>query len=235
MNRFQSALSEILELVSLQSEQVELMVQYGLEFLESKSSHRIEQMRRLERKVNDREIEIETQCLGTLALFHPAASDLRMVSTILKANGDLERIADLALNLGERAEALRDSDASVPAELADMTRYALKMVQDADKALATRNPTLAQNVCMRDDQLDAMNRELIGQIAEVMEQDSAQVKAQLHIFSASRIIERIGDHATNIAEDVQFLVEGDIQRHRFKFPGSRFSTNDTSSLDAQTN
>jgi len=219
MNRLQNILAEIVEKVSLQSDRVECMVQYGLEALELKSASRMQFIRNLEQEVNAFEVEIESDCLKTLALYHPAASDLRVVSAILKANGDLERIADLALNLAERAEALSSSDASIPSELADMTRYALEMVQDADTALATRDAKLARNVCHRDDQLDAMNRELIGKIAELMEQDSKQVKAQLHIFSASRIIERIGDHATNIAEDVLFLVEGDIQRHRFKFPG----------------
>ncbi len=73
-------------------------------------------------------------------------------------------------------------------------------------------------VCAIDDQLDAMNRELISSIATRIKQNPANVKADLHIFSASRIIERIGDHATNIAEDVLYMVEGDIHRHQFKLP-----------------
>ena len=219
MNRLRNQISEILEQVSLQAGQVELMVQFGIDALENKSVDRISEIRKLEVAVNKREIEIETECLRALALYHPVANDLQILSTILKANGDLERIADLALNLAERAEALRFSNATIPPELAEMTRYALEMVQDADRALAGKDATMAHDVCKRDDHLDAMNRELIRLIAELMEDDGKQVKAQLHIFSASRIIERIGDHATNIAEDVVFLVEGDIQRHQYKFPG----------------
>jgi phosphate transport system protein len=220
MNRFRNVLEEISTKISLQAEQVELMVQHGLEALETKSDRALEKIRKLERLVNELEVEIESDCVKTLALYHPKASDLRFVSAILKANGALDRFADLARNLAERAEALGSSDTQIPSELADMTRYALKMVQDADKALKKKNVALARSVCQRDDQLDAMNRELIGKIADVMENDGNQVRSQLHIFSASRIIERIGDHATNIAEDVLFLVEGDIQRHQFKFPGS---------------
>ncbi len=236
MSRFQNVVDEILELFSLQAADVETMVQLGLQSLQNKSDV-AEHVQELERVVNQREIEIEEKCLTTLALFQPLAGDMRTLSTILKANSDLERIADLALNLTERAEAMEELGAlEVPAELADMVRYSLQMVKDADRALARRDVALARNVCVRDDQLDAMNRELIGTIADKMEQESDSVRAQLHVFSASRIIERIGDHATNIAEDVLYMVEGEIQRHQFKLPdtGVSFMTDDMpSSSDFQ--
>jgi len=198
------------------------MVQLGLKALAT--SVDAEHVRELERLVNLHEIEIEERCLNALALFQPTASDLRTISTLLKANGDLERIADLALNLTERAEALMDfGEVEIPNELEEMVRYSLQMVQDADRSLATRDVALARNVCIRDDQLDAMNRELIVKIAARMEQNPENVKAELHIFSASRIIERIGDHATNIAEDVLYMVNGDVQRHQFKLPSVEVS------------
>ena len=216
MTRFRQLVAEILDKLSKQAILVECMVQKGLEALERKSgiAHEVEA---LEREVNSQEIEIEESCLEVLALFQPTASDLRILSTILKANGELERIGDLALNLAERAEALSEyPGVNVPHQLEEMVRYSLKMLMDADQSLAEKNVKLARDVCRRDDQLDAMNRELIVEIAGTMENNPSQVKAQLHIFSASRIIERIGDHATNIAEDVLYLVEGEIQRHRFK-------------------
>ena len=218
MRRFQRILHDILEKLSSQAKHVEFMVQQGLRALES---HTVDsaKVRELETFVNLHEIEIEESCLNALALFQPTASDLRTISTVLKANGDLERIADLALNLTERAESLLEfEEVKIPDELAEMVRYSLKMVQDADLSLATRDVDLARDVCSRDDQLDAMNRDLIQSIASRMEENPGNVKADLHIFSASRIIERIGDHATNIAEDVLHMVEGDIHRHQFKLP-----------------
>lgn len=217
MSRFQQLIGELLDKISNQARHVEFMVQLGLKALESSVDS--EKVMDMERVVNLHEIEIEEKCLSALALFQPTASDLRTISTVLKANGDLERIADLALNLTERAEALREfGEVEIPVELEEMVRYSLKMVQDADRSLATRDVRLARSVCVRDDQLDAMNRELINSIATRMEQNPKNVKADLHLFSASRIVERIGDHATNIAEDVLYMVEGDIHRHQFKLP-----------------
>ena len=217
MTRLQQILEEILETLSLQSDQVESMVQLALDSLEQRCLAAVQQVQQIERSVNQREIAIEEACLQSVALQNPVASDLRMVATILKVNGDLERIADLALNLTERTEALSEfPQIDVPPDLAEMVRYSLSMVKDAHRALLSRDVKLAARVCQRDDQLDAMNRELIVRIANLMEQQPSLVKAQLHIFSASRIIERIGDHATNIAEDVLYLVEGEILRHQHK-------------------
>ena len=229
MSRFQRNVSQILNKLSNQALQVEAMVQLGLVSLEMRSGVS-DEVKELERVVNHQEIEIEELCLTTLALFQPTAIDLRVLATVLKANGDLERIADLALNLTERAEALSElGDVDVPLELESMVRYSLEMVKDANRSLVERNANLARNVALRDDQLDAMNRELIQTIADEMERNPEHVKAQLHVFSASRIIERIGDHATNIAEDVLYMVEGEIHRHRYKLPDieNPFPANDS--------
>ncbi|MEM9941834.1 MAG: phosphate signaling complex protein PhoU [Planctomycetota bacterium] len=218
MTRFQQVLDDILEKLSNQSRHVEFMVQQGLKALETHSVNS-DNVRELEQLVNQHEIEIEESCLSALALFQPRAGDLRTISTVLKTNGELERIADLALNLIERAEALLEyNNVVIPESLSEMVRYSLKMVEDADQALAYRDVKLARDVCVRDDQLDAMNRDLIQTIASRIERNPETVRADLHIFSASRIIERIGDHATNIAEDVMYMVDGHIQRHQFKLP-----------------
>ena len=219
MTRLQQIAANILDQLLEQSNQVQSMVQFGLESIEERCVEAVKKTQEIELTVNAREIQIEEECLRTLALYQPKASDLRLLATILKVNGDLERIADLALNLTERAEALEEfPSVEIPSELADMVRYSLKMVQDAHKALLDRNVNLAHSICQRDDQLDAMNRELIIAITKSMKQTPEMVEAQLHIFSASRIVERIGDHATNIAEDVLYLVDGEIQRHQHKLP-----------------
>lgn len=218
MNRFRLILDDIQEMLSEQTARVEKMVQLGMSAFanDPKTAHEVQ---RLENEVNRQEVQIEEVCLRAIALFQPTAGDLRTVSTAMKANNELERIADLALNLVERAESLAQYEGfEAPEKLAEMVQYSLGMLKDADRSLATRDVNLARDVCRRDDQLDAMNRELIAASVECMMGKPEFISAQLHIFSASRIVERIGDHATNIAEDVLFLVEGTIQRHQFKFP-----------------
>ncbi len=136
-------------------------------------------------------------------------------SRALKINADLERIADLSLNLAERTEALAlHPEIAIPSELADMVQCAIAMLRDAKTAFVNSDVELAREVSLRDDELDEMNRHMIAGLVKAMESNPDQVSGYLHVFSASRIVERIGDHATNIAEDVEYIVEGEITRHR---------------------
>jgi phosphate transport system protein len=168
-----------------------------------------------EDRINRGEVRIEEECLKILALHQPVAVDLRRVATVLKINADLERIADLAVNLAERAQSLVDfSQFRIPGQLEEMVSIALSMVRDALDAFVRQDIDLAQQVCLRDDQVDQLNREVIDGLQEILEQHVSEVEPALQYFSASRHIERIADHATNIAEDVIYLVEGEIARHR---------------------
>ena len=166
-------------------------------------------------EIDRREIEIEEECLKILALHQPVAVDLRRTAAILKINNDLERIADLAVNIAERAVCLTDHpEFAIPDKLQRMVRLALNMVHDALDAFVALDVHAAQDVCVCDDEVDDCNREIIGELYQMIRQDSTLVEAALHVFSAARHIERIADHATNIAEDVIYLVEGEIARHR---------------------
>jgi phosphate transport system protein len=168
-----------------------------------------------EEKINRGEVQIEEECLKILALHQPVAVDLRLVATVLKINADLERIADLAVNLAERAQSLVDfSQFRIPGQLEQMASVALSMVRDALDAFVRQDIDLAHEVCLRDDQVDHLNREVIDGLQEILQQHVSEVEPALQYFSASRHIERIADHATNIAEDVIYLVEGEIARHR---------------------
>jgi phosphate transport system protein len=169
----------------------------------------------LEASIDDREIRIEEECLKILALHQPVAVDLRRAATILKINGELERIADLAVNIAERTESLIDHpEFTIPQNLDTMARMVRQMVHDALDAFVNWDSTAARDVCLRDDEVDAYNREVIRELRDMMQQNSGLVEGALHFFSAARQVERIGDHATNIAEDVIYLVEGEIARHR---------------------
>jgi phosphate transport system protein len=168
-----------------------------------------------EDKINKGEVQIEEECLKILALHQPVAVDLRRVATVLKINGDLERIADLAVNLGERAQALMKFPRfQFPDHLDEMVEVATSMVRDSLDAFVRLDVELAHEVCLRDDQVDELNRQVIDDLQNLVMRDSAELEPAWQYFSASRHVERIADHATNIAEDVIYLVDGEIARHR---------------------
>jgi phosphate transport system protein len=160
------------------------------------------------------ETQIEEECLKILALHQPVAGDLRRVAAILKINSDLERMADLAANIAERAYALSQGPPiPIPAVFRQMTDMTNTLVRDSLDAFVNLNATLAKRVCRLDDEVDRYNREIIEEVSRYMRQSGEHVDAGLHLFSAARQLERIADHATNIAEDVVYLVEGKIIRH----------------------
>jgi phosphate transport system protein len=157
---------------------------------------------------------IEEECLKILALHQPVAVDLRRVATIVKINSDLERMADLAVNIAERALALAQGpEIPVPTTFHQMTDLTNTMVRDSLDAFLKLDIALAKRVCRLDDEVDRYNREIIDHVSEFMKQSPDNVDPGLHMFSAARQLERIADHATNIAEDVVYLVEGKIIRH----------------------
>lgn len=174
-----------------------------------------EELQQREPQINHREVQIEEECLKILALHQPVAVDLRRVATVLKVNGDLERIADLAVNIGERNDALLAWPyLELPDMLEKMSDSAIEMVRDVLDAFVDSDVERARRVRRRDDDVDRLNRLVIDEVYRLVESDSASIEPALHLFSASRHIERIADHATNIAEDVIYLVEGEIARHR---------------------
>lgn len=165
--------------------------------------------------VDQMEVQIEEECLKILALHQPVAIDLRRTATVLKVNNDLERIADLAVNIAERARSLDDYPTfPLPAKLIGMANMASQMVREVLDAFVSLDAVAARKLITRDDAIDQLNVEIIGELQIQMQKNPALVAPALYCFSATRHIERIADHATNIAEDVVYLVEGDIVRHR---------------------
>ncbi len=165
--------------------------------------------------IDQAEVELEEDCLKVLALHQPVAADLRIVAACLKINNDLERIGDLAVNIAERSASLeRALPFPVPVGLGPMTDRTVGMVRECLDAFVRSDTALARRVLHDDNIVDDHNREIIHEMSERMKSDSSQVDDALLILSASKSLERIADHATNIAEDVVYMVEGDIIRHR---------------------
>jgi phosphate transport system protein len=165
--------------------------------------------------IDQQETHVEEECLKLLALHQPVAVDLRRIATVLKINTDLERMADIASDIAERAAALaRMKEVPLPSNLQRMTDLTTSMVRQSLDAFVHLDTRLARRVIRLDDEVDRLNRENIDYLIGVMRQSPDNVEPGLSLFSATRHLERIADHATNIAEDVVYLVEGEIVRHR---------------------
>ena len=166
-------------------------------------------------EIDREEVELEEECLKALALHQPVANDLRFVAAILKINSDLERIGDLAVNISERSTSLdRALPFPVPEALQPMMEATAGMLRESLDAFVKADAGMARAVMAKDDTVDNYNREIIERMVEQMKADSNLVDDALLFLSASKNLERIADHATNIAEDVVYMVEGDIVRHQ---------------------
>ena len=168
-------------------------------------------------EVDQMEVEVEEECLKILALHQPVAIDLRFLIAVLKINSDLERIGDLAVGIAKQAVFLAGrTKVEIPFDFPRMAEIAQGMVRNSIDALVQMNPETASEVCLRDDEIDRLHRDMYGEVEEGIRKYPDQVDALLHTLAVSRHLERIADHATNIAEDVVYMVEGVITRHRME-------------------
>ncbi|CAN5444869.1 phosphate signaling complex protein PhoU [soil metagenome] len=165
--------------------------------------------------IDEEENLVEEECLKILALHQPVAVDLRRIVVALKINTDLERMGDLAEDIAERALHLTGlGPVHVSSQLQRMTDLTTMMVQQSLDAFVNLDARQARRVIRVDDEVDRLNSEIIADLIASMEAAPTSVEQGLSLFSAIRHLERIADHATNIAEDVVYLVEGEIVRHR---------------------
>ncbi|MGH7658067.1 MAG: phosphate signaling complex protein PhoU [Gemmatimonadales bacterium] len=167
-----------------------------------------------DRAIDNMEMEIEEACINLLALQQPMARDLRMLTSALKIANDLERVGDHAVNIAESAERLSKAPPIMPEpELVEMARLAREMLSDAIEAFIRGDPASARAICRRDDRVDALHASVFRIILTHMMEDPHTIGAGMELFLVSRNLERVADLATNIAEDVVFLVEGKSIKH----------------------
>lgn len=168
-----------------------------------------------DKEVDEREIRLEEDCLKILALHQPVANDLRFVVTVMKVNNDLERVGDLAGNLANRAAFLAGRDPiSIPEELLAMSDRVPRMLRRSLDALVEQDTAKAKSVLEDDEVVDETHKQLFMILEERMKDTPERIREWIQLLSASRYLERIADLATNIAEDVVFLVDGAVVRHR---------------------
>ena len=193
---------------------VEEQVQTAIRALIERDAALAEEVERRDDAVDQQEIEVEEECLKTLALYQPVAGDLRLIVAALKINNDLERIGDLAVNIAHKAAAVAEEPAlEIPFDINGMWRKTQAMLRDSLDALMNADARLAEDVCRRDDEVDHMKHAIREQIEEAIRRQPERMRPLLRLLAVARNLERIADGATNIAEDVVYLVEGRIMRH----------------------
>ncbi len=199
---------------------VEDMIHRAVKLLSAPDREEAQRIVRDDIEIDRWDVRIEDSCLKILALYQPVAIDLRRITTVMKVASELERVADLAVNISERATGLLNSvEITIPDQLRVMADRAVDLLHRSIDAYVDLNSEMARKVCEEDAQIDEMNRGVIEQLIEAMHRHPEQLDPLLHLFSAVRQVERVGDHATNIAEDVVYLVEGRIIRHARKLAG----------------
>ena len=167
-----------------------------------------------DKEVNDLQIDIDDRCLKLLATQSPLAVDLRLITAAMKINADLERIGDQAVNIAENVIKLLPQPPLKPLiDIPRMAELAQQMTRDALDAFVKKDPTLARDVLRRDDEVDNLKDQVFRELLTYMMADPGTIQRALSLILISRNIERIADHATNIAEDVIFLVEAKDVRH----------------------
>ncbi len=217
--------------------QVESMVDRALSALLERDSRLARQVIDADEGIDELELEVEEKCHDLLALQQPVARDLRFITGVMKINSDLERMADLACNIAERAEVL----AAVPPLpfRPDVSRFAAvvkRMVREGLDALVQRDAASALHVWSQDDEADRLFRELLGEAIHFMRENPSRIGDTVHLAGALRNLERIADHATNIAEDVIYMVEGKIVRHHVaEFKRTRQEREDGEDESPETN
>ena len=165
-------------------------------------------------QIDEMEVDLEEECLKILALHQPVAIDLRFIISVLKINNDLERISDLAVNVAERTIGLTSvGRIPEPFDLSGMSRKVEIMLEKSLDSLVNLDAQLAREVCRLDDEVDDLHKENYSLIKTQIRQYPERLDALVQYISVSRHLERIADLTTNIAEDVMYMIEGEIVRH----------------------
>lgn len=180
----------------------------------TRSIDRIQQVYQTERKVNECHLAVDDACFKFLATQHPLASDLRFVLSVIKINNDLERIVDQAVNVANNTEYyLKLPQVLDTGDLSKMVDEAKWMLRNAIDAFVKGDEQLAKEICLRDDAVDALKNKVFRDVLQKIKEDVTAVEQGLNLILIARNLERIGDHATNIAEDVIFTISGRDVRH----------------------
>lgn len=212
--RYEEGLQLLKEQILKMGGAVEEMILFSTKGLFERDSKKIQEVIQKDERVNAMEIAVDDRCLELLALHQPAAGDLRFITIGLKLSKDLERMGDLAVNIAESAvEINKEPLLKAYVDLPAMAEKVQKMVQDVLDAFVQRDPLRAKKICEMDDEIDDYKTKIFDELLGLMQKDSAAVSRGVRLIAVSKHLERIADHATNIAEEVIFMMQGKDIRH----------------------
>lgn len=213
--QFDHDLQELKERILYMGSLAETMIHLAVKALVDRRRDMGKDIARQEFEVNKLHMEIDDRAIKMIALHQPTASDLRFLAAAMKINSDLERIADQAINISETTEYLLQEPPLKPLiDVPRMAEIASKMLKDALDSFVNRDENLARSVLVRDDQVDELKDQVFRELMTYMISDPSTIKRGLDLILIARNLERIADHATNIAEDVVYVILGkDIRHH----------------------
>jgi phosphate transport system protein len=212
--KFQQSLDELKERLLVMAGLVEQAIQRSTEAYSSRDTSLCELVLMSETAINRMEREIDGLALDLLAMEQPMAVDLRFILSVLRINADLERVGDQAVNIAGRVMDLsKQAQVELPVDIPKLAQLAGAMVRKALQAFIEGDPAMAEAVLQLDDQVDEMNRDAFRTLGNLIREQPELVPQALNALIISRNLERVGDHATNIAEDVIFWVSGSDVRH----------------------
>ena len=220
--RFQQSLDELKEQLLVMAGLAEQAIQRAIEAYRVRDLSICDLVSRSEMAINRLEREIDQAALDLLAMEQPMAIDLRFILSVIKINADLERVGDAAKAISDRVRSMEQmATADLPVDIPRMASLAADMVRKSLQAFIEANADVARSVLSMDDAVDAMNRTAYRALTKVMEEQSHLAPQALNALMISRSLERVADHATNIAEDVIFWVQGADIRHHKSVTGKR--------------
>lgn len=191
----------------------EEMVHYAVKVVVDRDDSHLSKVQDWERQVNALHIDIDEVCLRLIALHQPAAGDLRLIAAAIKINSDLERVGDQAVNIAETGVYLLKEPKIKLGDIPRMVEVAAGMLKDSLDAFARGDVELARDVIRRDDEEDRLKSQTFNELVTLMQSDASAIQRGMDIILIARNLERIADHATNVAEDVIFMVLGKDIRH----------------------
>ncbi len=211
---FDEELTQLKEQILRMGSLVEQQVQGAIQALVDRDSDLARRVIQNDRQVNTMDVEVDENCIRLLALHQPTARDLRFITTAMKISTELERMSDLAENICERAIELNEEPQLKPyIDIPRMANWGLTMVKESLDAFVNRDAGLARKVCGDDDFVDDLTEQLFRELLSFMMENPATISRAIRLTFIAKYIERISDHATNVAELVVYLVEGKIIRH----------------------
>ena len=219
--KYEEDLKKLREEILYMGGLVEDQIQKAVKSLVDRDSELAKIIIERDHEVNRLDVEIDDLCIRLLALHQPAGKDLRFITTGLKITTDLERIGDMAVNICERALELNQEPQLKPyIDIPRMARIAQRMTRESLDAFVREDTSLALKVCKDDEEIDQLNSQIFREVITFMIEDPHTVSRAIKISSISKYLERIADHATNIAEMVIFMVKGKSIRHMKELPPS---------------